>query len=126
MREKWEDARVLFIMCSEEYKSSFSFYNLGVAAYHLGEYDEAERVLSLVNCMDPSHAATWAYLTLVLLKKEDRPLYAAYQTMNEAQKLGLDESELMMQIFEAWIEVHSFKAAKMACEYLIMMKLNWS
>ena len=125
MREKWEDARVLFIMCSEEYKSSFSFYNLGIAAYHLGEFDEAERVLSLVNNMDPSHAPTWAYLTLVLLKKEERQLYAAYQTMNEAYKLGLEECELMMQIFEAWIEVKSFRAAKMALEYLIQMKCNW-
>ena len=30
-----------------------------------------------------------------------------------------------MQIFEAWIEVKSFRAAKMALEYLIQMKCNW-
>jgi len=75
---KWEDARVMFIMCAEDYKTAFSYYNLGVASYHLGEYDEAEQVLSLVNYMDPSYALTWAYLALVLLKKPDTPLYAAY------------------------------------------------
>ena len=42
------------------------------------QYDEAERVLSLVNYMDPSNAETWAYLALVLLKKDEPPINAAY------------------------------------------------
>ena len=76
--QRWEDARVMFLMCSEEYKTSFAVFNLGVASYHLGEYDEAEKVLSLSNYMDPTHAPTWAYISLTLLKKPDAPLFAAY------------------------------------------------
>ena len=68
----------MFLMCAEDYKTAFSHFNLGVACYNLGEYDEAERVLSLVNYMDPTNAETWAYLTLVLLKKDEPPLHAAY------------------------------------------------
>ena len=68
----------MFLMCAEDYKTAFSHFNLGVACYQLGEYDEAEKVLSLVNYMDPSAAETWAYLALVLLKKDDPPINAAY------------------------------------------------
>lgn len=54
--EKWEDARVMFLMCAESYKTAFSYFNLGVASYHLGYFAEAEKVLGLVNYMDPMHA----------------------------------------------------------------------
>ena len=76
--EKWEDAKVMFLMCAEDYKTAFSHFNLGVACYNLGEYEEAERVLGLVNYLDPTNADTWAYLALVLLKKDNPPLNAAY------------------------------------------------
>ena len=75
---KWQDAKVMFLMCAEDYKTAFSHFNLGVACYNLAEYDEAEKVLSLVNYLDPSNAETWAYLALVLLRKDDPPLNAAY------------------------------------------------
>ena len=95
----------MFLMCAEDYKTAFSHYNLGVACYHLGEYDEAERVLSLVNYMDPSNAETWAYLALVLLKKDEPPLNAAYQTMNEAVKLGLTNGDVMSEIALSWLDL---------------------
>lgn len=117
--QKWEDARVMFLMCSEEYKTSFSVFNLGVASYHLGEFDEAEKVLSLSNYMDPTHAPTWAYITLTLLKKPDPPLFAAYQSMNESVKLGLSDSSVMHEIALAWIDQSSYKAAKEAFEQTI-------
>ena len=122
--EKWEDARVMFIMCAEDYKTAFSHYNLGVASYQLGQYDEAERVLSLVNYMDPTHALTWAYLALVLLRKPDPPLYAAYQTMNEAVKLGLTDAGCMYDIAMNWIDQSSFLAAKEALEHSILIKVG--
>ena len=67
--EKWEDARVMFLLCAESFKTSFSFFNLGVANYNLGLYDEAEKVLAIVNLMDSSNSLTWAYLALSLLRK---------------------------------------------------------
>ena len=67
--EKWEDARVMFLMCAEQHKTAFSYYNLGVASYNLGLFDEAEKVLGVVNFMDPNNTLTWAYLTLALLNK---------------------------------------------------------
>lgn len=59
----------MFLMCAESFKTSYSYLNLGIASYHLGMYDEAEKVLGVVNFMDSSNALTWAYLTLSLLKK---------------------------------------------------------
>ena len=111
---KWEDAKVMFLMCAEDYKTAFSHFNLGVACYHLGEYEEAERVLSLVNYMDPSNAETWAYLTLVLLKKDDPPINAAFQTMSEAVKLGVASEQVMLEIALTWNELgctNNFKEA---------------
>lgn len=40
--EKWEDARVMFLLCSDQYKTAFSYFNLGFACYKLGNYNEAE------------------------------------------------------------------------------------
>ena len=59
----------MFLMCAEQFKTLFSFFNLGVANYNLGLYDEAEKVLAIVNLMDSSNALTWAYLSLSLLQK---------------------------------------------------------
>ena len=108
---KWEDAKVMFIMCAEDYKTAFAHFNLGVACYNLGENEEAERVLSLVNYMDPSNAETWAYLALVLLKKDEPPVHAAYQTMNEAIKLGLSNGQTLIEICEAWLELGCMRQA---------------
>ena len=55
--------------------------------------------------MDPSNAETWAYLALVLLKKDEPPINAAYQTMNEAVKLGLSNAQVMQDIATAWLEL---------------------
>jgi hypothetical protein len=70
-KEKWEDARVMFLMCAEKYKTAFDYFNLGVASYNMQWFDEAERVLGVANYLDPSNAETWGYLGLVLLKKNE-------------------------------------------------------
>ena len=107
--ERWEDAKVLFLMCAEDYKTAFSYFNLGVACFNLGEFEEAERVLSLVNYLDPTNAETWAYLTLVLLKKDDPPLNKAYQTMNESLKLGLLNGDVIHEIACNWLDLEQMK-----------------
>ena len=121
---KWEDARVMFMMCAEQYQTSFSYFNLGVASYNLGSYDEAERVLGLVNYMDSSNTLTWAYLTLALLNKENPPINAAFETMNEALKLGLNDINLLQEIFVANISVGQYKAAKNVQEHLLVCLAN--
>ena len=108
-------------MCAEDFKTSFSYFNLGVASYHLGEFEEAEKVLSITNYMDPTHAPTWAYICLTLLKKKNPPLFAAYQTMNESIKLGLRDSWVLHEIALAWVDLNSFKASKEAFEQTIMI-----
>ena len=109
-------------MCAEDYKTAFSHFNLGVACYYLGEHDEAEKVLSLVNYMDPSNPETWAYLALVLLKKDDPPLNAAYQTMNEAVKLELANGEVMHEIALSWLDLGCYKQVLEALESTIRIK----
>lgn len=113
----------MFLMCAEDYKTAFSHFNLGVACYELGEYEEAERVLSHVNYLDPTNAETWAYLALVLLKKEDPPLNAAYQTMNEAIKLGLMNGDVVMEIAFTLHELGSVKEMLEALRATIKVKM---
>ena len=112
----------MFLMCAEDYKTAFSHFNLGVACYNLGEYEEAERVLSLVNYMDPSNAETWAYLALVLLRKDQPPLNAAYQTMNEAIKLGLTNGDVMLEIAMSWLDLGCYRQVLEALESTIRVK----
>lgn len=114
----WEDARVMFMMCASDYGKAFSYFNLGVADFNLGLMDEAEKMLAHVNYMDPNHAETWAYLTLVLLKKTPAKVNAAYQCMNEAFKLGLKNPMLSQHIFYEWVQIESAKGASEALEHL--------
>lgn len=79
----------MFLMCAEKFKDAFSYFQLGLACYNLGHYDEAEKVLSMANYLNPTHALTWGQLVLVLLKKPEPLVNAAYQTMNESFKLNL-------------------------------------
>ena len=110
----------MFMMCAEQYQTSFAYFNLGVASYSLGCYDEAERVLGLVNYMDSSNTLTWAYLTLALLNKEEPPVNAAFETMNEALKLGLSDANLLQEIFVANIACRQYKAARIVQEHLLV------
>lgn len=104
----------MFLMCSEQFKTSYSYFNLGVASYNLGLFDEAEKVLGVVNFMDSSNTLTWAYLTLALLNKQQPPINAAFETMNEALKLGLSDLPLLKEIFNACLKVNQFRAARYA------------
>ena len=110
---------MMFLMCAEDYKTSFAYFNLGVASYHLGQLEEAEKVLSITNYMDPTHAPTWAYLCLTLLKKPEPPLFAAYQSMNESLKLGLADAGVLHEIALVWVDQSSYRAAKEAFEQCI-------
>lgn len=119
--EMYEDARVMFLMCAEDYKKAFAYFNLGIADYNLGLIDEAEKMLGHVNYMDPTHAETWGYMTLVNLKKKPAPkINAAYQSMNEAIKLGLKNPQLSQHIFFEWVNVRSMKGAKEALTMTVL------
>lgn len=77
--EMWEDGRVMFLMCAgEENKKSYAYFNLGVADYNLGLVDEAEKMFSHCNFMNPRNSETWIYLALTLLKKSTPEINAAY------------------------------------------------
>ena len=58
-------------------------------------------MLGVANFMDSSNTLTWAYLTLALLHKQTPPINAAFETMNESIKLGLNDVSLLEAIFEA-------------------------
>lgn len=111
----------MFHMCSEQFKTSYSYFNLGVACYKLGRFNEAEKVLGVVNFMDSSNTLTWAYLTLSLLNKYTPPINAAFETMNEALKLGLSDRGLLEEIFDANLKVCQFKAARDVQEHLLLV-----
>jgi tetratricopeptide (TPR) repeat protein len=68
----WEDARVMFLMCCNpqhpEYNKSYAYFNLGIADLNLGHMEEAEKMFSHCNFMNPRNSETWGYLALVLLK----------------------------------------------------------
>ena len=83
-----------------------------MASYNLGLYDEAERVLAIVNLMDSSNSLTWAYLALSLLKKNSPPINSAYQCINEAFKLGISDAQILQTIFEACLKVKQYRIAR--------------
>lgn len=58
----------------------------------------------------------------MLLKRPNAPLNAAYQTMNEAIKLKLNDSGVMFNIYESWCELSNTKAAQEALEQAILIK----
>ena len=60
--------------------------------------------MGVVNFMDASNTLTWAYLTLTLLRKQSPPINAAFETMNEALKLGLSDQLLLKDIFFACLD----------------------
>mmetsp|Transcript_26242 Transcript_26242/g.32824 ORF Transcript_26242/g.32824 Transcript_26242/m.32824 type:complete len:119 (-) Transcript_26242:258-614(-) len=113
----------MFLMCSEDFKTAFAHFHLGVSCYNLSGYEEAEKVLSLVNYLDPSNADAWAYLALVLLRKEDPPLNAAYQTMNEAIKLGITNAPVLHEIALSWLELGGMKQVLEALTALIKSRI---
>lgn len=118
----WEDARVMFLMCAQDFNKAFAFFNLGVADYNLQHMDEAEKMLSHVNYMDPTHAETWAYLTLVNLARKPQPkAYAAYECMNEAIRLGLKNPMILQHIFVEWVHCGSRKGTKDALTALTLV-----
>jgi len=107
------------LMCAQDFNKAFSFFNLGVADYNLNHMDEAEKMLSHVNYMDPTHAETWAYLTLVnLARKPKAKVHAAYECMNEAIRLGLKNEKLQIDIKEEWKDSGSRKGTKESLEAL--------
>jgi tetratricopeptide (TPR) repeat protein len=65
--EMWEDARVMFLTGCKEYNKSYAYFNLGIAEYHLGHMEEAEKMFSHCNIMNPRNSETWGYLALVLV-----------------------------------------------------------
>lgn len=81
---------------------------------------EAEEMFSHCNFMNPRNSEVWGYLSLVLLKKNQPELNAAYQCMNEAIKLRMQNQTLIDEIFDEWVICQSFKGAKEALSYTIL------
>ena len=117
IQKKWEDAKVMFLLAAESYKGAFSYFNLGRASYHIGDLEEAEKILGLANMMDSSRADIWGYLTLVLLRKEQPQSNAAYQAMNEAFKLGLNNLDILREISYLNLVKLQYKTARESLEY---------
>jgi tetratricopeptide (TPR) repeat protein len=112
----------MFLQAAESYKNGFSYLNLGRACYQLGHLQEAEKVLGIANMLDSTRAETWGLLTLVLLRKEEPEYNAAYQTMNEAFKLGLSNLEILKEISFLNLTKLQYKTAREALEYEMVVQ----
>lgn len=53
------------------YKTSFSYFYLGVACLNMNEIESAKYMFAYANYLDPMKAETLGYLTLVLLRFKD-------------------------------------------------------
>lgn len=82
-------------MCANNYETAFSFMNLGIACLYLQEYSDAEKLLTKANILDTSNANVWGYMTIVLLKNGKRT-NNAFQTLKEAMRLKIHNSELLL------------------------------
>lgn len=74
-------------------------------------------MLGIANMMDTSLAAIWGYLTLVLLRKPKPMFNAAYQTMNESFRLGVNDISCVDEIVDLLLTLQQYKPAIEALEY---------
>mmetsp|Transcript_22914 Transcript_22914/g.35248 ORF Transcript_22914/g.35248 Transcript_22914/m.35248 type:complete len:129 (+) Transcript_22914:2624-3010(+) len=108
----------MFELCTTTNETAFSFMNLGIACLYLQEYEHAEKVLTKANILDTSNPNVWGYMTLVMLKKGSR-INNAFQALKESIRLGIDNTDLMLDIGEAFTAVGENNTAKKALEYAL-------
>ena len=74
--------------------------------------------------MDSSQAETWGYLTLVLLRGKSGSFNAAYQTMNEAFKLGLSDLSILCDITYLNLINLQYKAGRESLQYEMLTQVG--
>lgn len=120
-QKKWHDAKVMFEMCASNYDTAFSFMNLGVSCLYLKEYTNAEKVLQKANILDTTNPDVWGYITLAMLKNDCR-INSAFQSLKESIRLGIYNTDLLLDIGQAFAEQEQNLTAKKALEYALVQR----
>lgn len=122
-QKKWEDAKVMFEMCADNYETAFSYMNLGIACLYLKQYNDAESVLQRANILDTTNSNVWGYMTLAMIKNGKR-LNNAFQSLKEAMRLGIDNSELILDIASSFAAEGKHETATKSLEYALTTRAS--
>jgi len=117
----------MFELCTTTNETAFAFMNLGISLLYLQEYEHAEKILTKANILDTSNPNVWGYMTLVLLKKGQKTNgleQNAFQALKESIRLKIDNTDLMLDIGEAFMAVGDNNTAKKALEYALQTRAN--
>ena len=113
----------MFEMCANNYETAFSYMNLGIACLYLKEYKDAENVLQRANILDTSNSNVWGYMTLAMIKNGKR-INNAFQALKEALRLGIQNSELILDISESFAAEGRHETARKSLEYALSTRAN--
>ncbi|GAB1597897.1 cilia- and flagella-associated protein 70-like [Argonauta hians] len=91
------EAREIFLLACKSSPSSVTWLGVAIACYRMDMLHEAESALSEANILNNMDPEIWAYLTLVCLKCGR--IYEAEQSFKFSIKLGLDDKEILDEIF---------------------------
>ncbi|KAH8614499.1 putative Tetratricopeptide repeat [Trypanosoma vivax] len=92
---RYHSALAVFTLGIEAWPCSLMWLGAGIACYRLDKVDEAEECLSESNTLNNTNPRTWAYLSLVCLRKERVEMEAV---LRQAITQGLRDAALLTEL----------------------------
>ena len=117
-RQAYKDAKVVFYKTASEFNTAASWRNLGISLLREEEMEAAEDALTQSNVLDNLNPDTWGYLTMLCLLNGQRQLQAM-QSLREAFKLRLANSQLLEEIGQLYFKLQIYNVAQECYEIAV-------
>ncbi|KAJ9446481.1 hypothetical protein DIPPA_00932 [Diplonema papillatum] len=113
---RYSDAADAFVLAARKWPCGVTWMGLGISCYRLERYEHAEQALNESNLLNNLNPKTWAYVTLVCLRRSDGKSRheEADQAFHQALNLGLADHALLAEVGAEYLRsnrVHLAEAA---------------